>query len=149
MRPDNLFRLPVKTLDEKGRLRWHPAVEWTGGGLVSTSRDLACWGAALFSGRAMAGDYLTELLSAVPVDADLTDTTYGAGVAVYTSGPFGPVYGHAGWIPGYVSSLRHYPKYGITIAFQINTDIGIVDSDEDVLTTIENRLIQVFTEKNS
>jgi D-alanyl-D-alanine carboxypeptidase len=148
MRPDNLFRFPVKTLDTAGRLHWNPAVEWTGGGLVSTSRDLAHWGAALFSGEAMAGDYLPELLRGVAVDPNLADATYGVGVAVYSSGPFGPVYGHAGWIPGYVSSLRHYPKYGVTIAFQINTDIGIIDSDDDVLKTIENRLIHVFIEKN-
>ncbi len=75
----------------------------------------------------MAGDYLPELLRAVAVDPNLADVTYGAGVAVYSSGPFGPVYGHAGWIPGYVSSLRHYPKYGVRIAFRINTDIGIID----------------------
>jgi D-alanyl-D-alanine carboxypeptidase len=65
-------------------------------------------------------------------------------VAVYSSGPFGPVYGHAGWIPGYVSSLRHYPEHGVTIAFQINTDKGIIDSDDDVLRIIEERLMQVF-----
>ncbi|MFO7963703.1 MAG: serine hydrolase domain-containing protein [Desulfobacterales bacterium] len=149
MRPDNTFRFPVKTLDTAKRLHWHPAVEWTGGGLVSTSRDLARWGAALFCGRVMAGDYLSELLSAVPVDPDSTEVTYGAGVAIYSRGSFGPVYGHAGWIPGYVSSLRHYPKYGVTIAFQINTDIGIIDSDDNVLKSIENRLIQVFIEKNT
>jgi D-alanyl-D-alanine carboxypeptidase len=144
MRPDNLFGFPVKTLDPDGRLHWLPAVEWTGGGLVSTSRDLARWGAALFSGEVMAGDYLSELLNAVAVAPDLTDVTYGAGVAVYSSGPFGPVYGHAGWIPGYVSSLRHYPKHGVTITFQINTDTGIIDSDDDVLRIIEERLMQVF-----
>jgi len=144
---DNLFRFPVKTLDKAGRLHWHPAVEWTGGGLVSTSRDLARWGAALFTGKAMNGDYLSELFNAVPVDPNLTDVKYGTGVAFYSSGPFGPVYGHAGWIPGYVSSLRHYPEHGITIAFQINTDIGIIDNDDDVLKTIENRLIHVFTGK--
>ena len=149
MRPGNLFGLPVKTLDPDGRLHWHPAVEWTGGGLVSTSRDLARWGAALFAGEAITGDYLSELLNAVAVDSNLSDITYGTGVAVYSSGPFGSVYGHAGWIPGYVSSLRHYPEHGVTIAFQINTDIGIIDSDEDVLKTIENRLIQVFTGKQS
>jgi D-alanyl-D-alanine carboxypeptidase len=144
MRPDNLFRFPVKTLDPDGRLHWHPAVEWTGGGLVSTSRDLARWGAALFSREVMAGDYLSELLNAVAVSPDLADVTYGAGVAIYSSGPFGLVYGHAGWIPGYVSSLRHYPEHGVTIAFQINTDTGIIDSDDDVLKIIEERLMQVF-----
>lgn len=125
------------TLVADSRLHWHPAVEWTGGGLVSTSHDLASWGAALFSGEAMVGDYLSELLSVVPVDSDVTDVTYGAGVVVYSSGPFGPVYGHAGWILGYVSSLEHYPEYGVRITFQINTDIEIIDSDDDVLRIIE------------
>ena len=149
MRPGNLLRLPVKTLDTVGRLHWHPAVEWAGGGLISTSRDLARWGAALFDGEAMTGDYLLELLSAVPVDPDLADVTYGAGVAIYSSGRFGPVYGHASWIPGYVSSLRHYPEHGVTMAFQINTDIGNIDSDDDALKSIENRLIHVFIKKTA
>jgi CubicO group peptidase (beta-lactamase class C family) len=42
------------------RLHWHPAVEWTGGGLVSTSRDLARWGSALFSGEVLC-DHLAEM----------------------------------------------------------------------------------------
>jgi D-alanyl-D-alanine carboxypeptidase len=95
----------------------------------------------------MTGDYFTDLLSAMPVGPALAAVSYGAGVAIYSSGPFGPVYGHAGWIPGYVSSLRDYPKYEVTIAFQINTDIGIIDSDDDVLQIIEERLVQVFTGK--
>ncbi len=78
---------------------------------------------------------------------DTAGDRYGAGVAISSSGRFGPVYGHAGWIPGYVSSLRHYPEYGVTVAFQINTDIGIIDSDDHVLTVIEERLAQLFIER--
>ena len=84
----------------------------------------------------------------VEVEPDSADIGYGAGVAVYTTGPFGPVYGHAGWVPGYVSSLRHYPETGVTIAFQINTDIGIIDSTDDVLKIIEEKLINVFVNRN-
>lgn len=148
MSPDNRFGLPVKTLDEHGRLQWHPAVEWTGGGLVSTSCDLARWGAILFAGQAVAGDYLPELLSSVAVDPDSAAVQYGTGVAIHSNGPFGPVYGHAGWIPGYTSSLRHYPGYGVTIAFQINTDNGIIDSDEGVLKIIEERLAKLFMDRD-
>lgn len=148
MRADNIFGLPEKSLDDRGRLHWNPAVEWAGGGHISTSRDIALWGAALFSGEAMAGDYLADLLMTVEVEPDSADVGYGAGVAVYTTGPFGPVYGHAGWVPGYVSSLRHYPETGVTIAFQINTDIGIIDSTDDVLKIIEEKLINVFVNRN-
>jgi D-alanyl-D-alanine carboxypeptidase len=55
---------------------WYPAVEWTGGGLVSTSRDLARWRTARFTGRAMTGHYLMALLRAIPVAPDLTDLAY-------------------------------------------------------------------------
>ena len=54
-------------MDGNGRLAWDPAVEWTGGGLVSTSRDLAAWGRALFTGLAMDAPYLDRLLDGVAV----------------------------------------------------------------------------------
>jgi D-alanyl-D-alanine carboxypeptidase len=145
MSPDNPFGLPAKTLDKNNQLQWHPGVEWTGGGLVSTSRDLAHWGAALFTGKAMSGDYLSELLKSVTIDLQHADIRYGVGVAIQTSGRFGPVYGHAGWIPGYITSIRYYRNSGITIAFQVNTDSGAFANDENVLGKIEERLVQVLT----
>lgn len=136
----NPFGLPPRTMDASGRLAWNPATEWTGGGLVSTSHDLALWGHALFGGNAMAGPYLDRLLDAVPMQRDRPGMRYGAGVAIHAETPRGPVYGHAGWIPGYVSSLRHYAGHGITVAFQINTDVGIVDNRSDLVPALEAAL---------
>lgn len=141
---DNAFGFPRKTTDDDGRLLWHPGLEWTGGGLVSTSRDLARWGAALFGGSAMPGAYLNELLHSVPVDSANPDIRYGAGVAIYRSGPFGTVYGHGGWIAGYISSLRYYANHGIVIAFQINTDIGIAGPSAPAIRDIEARLAEAI-----
>ncbi len=146
MAADNLFGFPPKTTSSDGTMLWNPAFEYTGGGLVSNSLDLARWGAALFGGKAMPGAYLEELLNAVPIDRDTTDIRYGAGVAIYLKGPFGPVYGHGGWIPGYSSSLRHYPDHGVTIAFQINTDIGIVDNSVPLIEEMETCLAKVVLE---
>ncbi len=140
---ENSFGFPQKTLQADKSMVWHPGFEWTGGGLVSNSGDLARWGALLFGGNAMAGDYLTELLRGTPVSPEDSDIYYGSGVAIYRSGPFGPVYGHGGWIPGYSSSLRHYPDHGVTIAFQINTDIGIVDDTTAVISEMEKRLAEI------
>jgi D-alanyl-D-alanine carboxypeptidase len=61
-------------------------------------------------------------------------------VSIDLHGKFGPVYGHGGWIPGYCSSLRYYPEHNIAIAFQINSDIGIMDSDVRVTQIIEEQL---------
>jgi len=137
----NPFSFPTKTTTTDGVMAWNPGLEWTGGGLVSDSRDLARWGAALFGGRALPGDYLDALLESVPVSPESDSIRYGLGVAIYLNAPDGPVYGHGGWIPGYTSSLRHYSDHGITIAFQINTDVGVLDEGARQLAELERRLL--------
>ena len=142
--PGNPFGLPRRTMDQAGRLVWDPAMEWTGGGLVSTASDLAAWGDALFRGQAMPVPYLARLLDAVQVAPDAFHTLYGAGVAIYAKTERGRVFGHGGWIPGYVSSLRHYADHGVTIAFQINTDVGMADNSTDLVPTLEAALADLI-----
>jgi D-alanyl-D-alanine carboxypeptidase len=135
------FNLPQKTTSEPGRLVWNPKIEWTGGGLISNPGDLVIWAKALFEGRVFEGDYLGELLKPVEVSEDVY---YGIAVGIHENGPLGRSYGHGGWIPGYCSSLRYYPEHGIAIAFQINTDIGIVDDSTSVVEDMEIRLAEVI-----
>ena len=118
-------------------------IEWTGGGLVSTAGDLARWGAALFGGTALPEAALNHMLNAPPIDSAAPDMRYGLGVAVDRSTPFGLVFGHGGWIPGYVSSLRYYADHGVAVAFQINTDIGLADDTSSVVQAVETRLAEV------
>lgn len=146
MSDENPFGFPPETTTVPGVMAWNPGVEWTGGGLVSTSRDLAVWGAALFSGQAMAIPYLEDLLSAVPIDAGNPDVAYGLGVAILRGGPLGSVYGHGGWIPGYSSSLRYYADHNVAIAFQVNTDIGIADNASPVVRMLEQKLAEVVVQ---
>jgi D-alanyl-D-alanine carboxypeptidase len=138
--PGNPFGLPERTADADGSLLWDPGVEWTGGGLASTSRDLARWGHLLYAGEAMPSPYLDRLLDAAPVAPDAPGILYGAGVAIYADTPRGPVHGHGGWIPAYVSSLRHYADHGVTVAFQVNTDAGVVDDSSDLVPALEATL---------
>ncbi len=90
--------------------------------------------------------YLLRLLDGVPVSPDAPNIRYASGVAIYTETEFGPVYGHGGWVPGYVSSLRHYADYDITIAFQINTDAGNVDDSTDLVSALELTLAKLLTD---
>jgi D-alanyl-D-alanine carboxypeptidase len=120
-------------------------VEWTGGGLASTSSDLARWGHLLFGGAALTQPYLNRLLDSVPVAPDEPGMRYGSGVAIHADTSLGPVYGHGGWIPGYVSSLRHYADHGVTVAFQINTDAGLMDGESDLVPKLEARLADLAT----
>jgi D-alanyl-D-alanine carboxypeptidase len=91
----------------------------------------------------MAEEYLPLLLETVPINNAADSSRYGLGVAVNTSEQFGLVYGHAGWIPGYVSSLRYYPEVGVAEAFQINSDVSINDNP-NILNQIETRLINTL-----
>ena len=137
---DNAFGLPEKTLTAEDLLVFHPGLEWTAGGFVSNSRDLARWGAALFGGEAMPGDYVPVLVESAAIDPAHPAARYGLGVAEFRGGHFGDVYGHAGWIPGYTSSLRHYADHGVTIAFQVNTDVGFTEPGSERMGAIEARL---------
>ena len=83
-------------------------------------------------------------MQSVAVNSSTPDIRYGLGVSIHLTGQFGPTYGHGGWIPGYCSSLRYYPDYDIAIAFQINTDVGIMDSETPVIEDIELRLARVI-----
>jgi D-alanyl-D-alanine carboxypeptidase len=141
--PDNPFGMPTRTADAEGRLLWNPAVESAGGGFASTSRDLSRWGHLLFGGTAMAEPYLDRLLDGVTVAPDAPGILYGAGVAIYTDTPRGTVWGHGGWIPAYVSSLRHYADHGVTVAFQVNTDIGVMDDTSDLVPALEAALAEL------
>ncbi|MFD1195448.1 serine hydrolase domain-containing protein [Seohaeicola saemankumensis] len=144
--PDNPFGLPARTADAERRLLWNPAVEAAGGGFASTSADLVRWGHLLFGGEALEGPYLDRLLDGVPVAPDAPGILYGAGVAIYADTPRGPVWGHGGWIPAYVSSLRHYPDHGVTVAFQINTDVGIANDESDLVPALEAALADLAIE---
>lgn len=143
MAADNMFGLPGKTTVRPGVMAWHPGIEWTGGGLVSNPGDLVKWAQALYNGLAMTGPYVETLLQSVPVSPDTPDIRYGLGVAIRVKGPLGPTYGHSGWIPGTSSSLRFYADYDMAVAFQINTDIGVIDHSTPVVEDMETRLARV------
>lgn len=138
---DNAFGFPCKTTFAPGIMAYNPAFEWTGGGFVSNSLDLALWAKFLFEGCAIHADYLNDLLQSVPIEEGLR---YGAGVSINEKGPMGlRVLGHGGIIPGYSSSMRYYPKYRVAIAYQINTDMGIADHSTQLAQDMERRLAEI------
>ena len=140
---ENPFGFPVKSTDGESRMRWHPGVENLGGGLISTSGDLARWGDALFAGAALPKSARVELRKTVATSAEPGSMRVGAGVGFLPQTPLGPVWGHGGWIPGYLSSLRHYSEHKITIAFQMNSDDLKSSVSPDWMREMELRLAEV------
>ena len=119
--PNDPFGVGERKVAEGGLLIFNPASEWTGGGFVSTSQDLAHWARELYEGRALDGDYLEELLAGVPTDDGRSE--YGLGVSIDTTA-LGPRYGHGGVMIGYNSRMDYYPRYGFALAAQVNTIRG-------------------------
>jgi D-alanyl-D-alanine carboxypeptidase len=99
----------------------NPQFEWTGGGYATSALDLARWGHALYTGRAISPAMVQAMVDAA-VPARLgPDSAYGLGVIVRSSTPVGPVWGHSGFFPGYQTELVHAVEAGVTVAVQINT----------------------------
>ncbi len=134
----NPFGMPEK-ITADGKLRYNPATEWTGGGLVSNPQDLARWAKALYEGRALEKPYLDELLATDPKDDKVSK--YALGVYV-TKSDLGTSYGHGGWSVGYLSHVAYYPAQRVAIAVQTNTDVrddmlgDIMALVKDVLQTV-------------
>ncbi len=118
-----LFNFPSEVL-QKGKYVVDPQFEWTGGGLISNSLDLARWAKQLYSGEVLRSESYREMFQVYsesngqPIDRG---SGYGLGVQIWQT-RFGQVYGHGGIFPGYQTVIKYYKKYDIAIALQINED---------------------------
>jgi len=102
-----------------GRMIVNPQFEGAGGGYAATAADAARWGALFFSGRAFGEALLPQALTG-PAARLGPGTRYGLGMILRDSTAAGPMRGHSGFFPGYLTELRHYPARGITIALLVN-----------------------------
>jgi len=83
-------------LDASG---WPPSWAWAAGAVVSNAADLARFYTALMSGQLLTPWLLNQMTTTVQVGQG-----FGYGLGIYTQDtPCGPVWGHDGGIPGYVS----------------------------------------------
>lgn len=95
----------------------NPQFEWTGGGVYSTTEDLAKWGKLLYEGKVV--DTALLLSSAVPAKLG-KDAKYALGVIIRPTA-LGTAYGHSGFFPGYMTELLYFPQYRMSIAIQCNS----------------------------
>jgi D-alanyl-D-alanine carboxypeptidase len=106
------------SLDQAGHLRVNPQFEWTGGGVASTTSDLARWGALLYQGKAFDPALLPRMLDFVPSRLG-PNVRYGLGV-IGRETPLGPAWGHSGFFPGYATELLYFPDHRVAAAVQVN-----------------------------
>ena len=105
-----------------GKFAINPQFEWTGGGMASTTEDLAKWARELYEGRAFPKEMLTEMLKGVPARLG-PEAKYGLGVIIRPS-PYGTTWGHSGFFPGYLTEMMYFPDHKFAIAVQVNTSVS-------------------------
>lgn len=101
-----------------GKFTVNPQWEWAGGGFASTAEDLARWGHMLYDGEVLSPASLDEMIKSTSPGEG---AVYGLGVMISRSS-LGRSYGHDGEFPGYLSDLRYYTKYKMTVAVMVNSD---------------------------
>jgi len=107
---------------ENGKFIINPQFEWTGGGFVSNSEDLARWAKSMYEGQAFDGALLTEVLNGVSAPMLGKETKYGLGVIIRPTRA-GLTYGHSGFFPGYMTDMMYFPEHKIAVAVQVNTSV--------------------------
>lgn len=98
----------------------NPQFEWTGGGIASTTADLARWAKLLYEGRAFDPSLLPQLEGGVPAPLLGRDALYGLGVIVRET-ELGPTWGHSGYFPGYATEMAYFQGHGTLGAVQVNS----------------------------
>ncbi|UCC32011.1 MAG: beta-lactamase family protein, partial [Phycisphaerales bacterium] len=136
----NILGLPVEVA-RHGRYAINPQFEWTGGGLVTTSLDLARWAKLLYGGEVLKPESLRQMLDGVETARD-SDRKYGLATMMRPS-VHGPVVGHAGYMPGYLSMMAYYLNHDLATAIQVNTDVGVdLPALEKVLDDVAEELLR-------
>ncbi len=99
-------------------------MEWTGGGIISTTPDLAKWGKKYYEGK-LFSDSLLKIVITPNENGKMIgpDMSYGMGSFIFDT-KHGKAYGHTGFVPGFVSIFAYYPDYKLTVAMQINCDFA-------------------------
>ena len=114
---ENEFKLNEKVINDDGTFVINPQFEWTGGGIYSTTEDLAKWGKLLYEGKIVD----TSVMITGAVAAKLgRDAKYGLGIIIRSTQQ-GIAYGHSGFFPGYLTELFYFPTRKLCIALQCNS----------------------------
>jgi D-alanyl-D-alanine carboxypeptidase len=127
-----------------GKFAINPQFEWTGGGMASTTEDLARWAKAMYEGRAFDAGLLPEMLAGTLAPMLGKEAKYGLGVIIRPT-TLGTTYGHSGFFPGYLTEMIYFPEHRVALAVQVNSSaprvVGkplsrfLVEAAEIVLST--------------
>ncbi|GGM82647.1 serine hydrolase [Lentzea pudingi] len=111
--------------------RWNPSVFWAVGDVITTTRDLDTFYAALLTGKLLEPAQQAELTRTTAVSTD-----YGLGVFVEKAPCGTMIIGHPGGVPGYVSYAYSTPDLKRRVEFSVSAGIGTGDPSQAYLKLI-------------
>ena len=116
------FYIPNEVITD-GKYPFNPQMEWTGGGIASTTADLAKWCKIYYTSDIFSEKLHKEIITINPSGNKVYGKihSYGMGSFIYETNN-GVAYGHSGFMPGYTSIFAYYPEQDIAVALQINCD---------------------------
>jgi D-alanyl-D-alanine carboxypeptidase len=123
MRPDDPFALLHPTSMDENGLVFNPSLEWTGGGLVTNSGDLAKWAALLWGGKWLSDGSVGVMTENYSYPDHSPGEGYGYGTQIMRT-ELGTLLGHSGYYPGYNTIMGYFADLKIGAAIQINRDHG-------------------------
>jgi len=103
-----------------GRLVLNPQFEWGGGGMASTTEDLARFMQDLHIGSAFDAELLEQVYDGVPAPLG-PNASYGLATIMMGLPTSGTAFGHSGFMPGYRTEAYYFPDYGFALALQLNS----------------------------
>jgi D-alanyl-D-alanine carboxypeptidase len=100
----------------------HESITYGSSGIFISSKNLACWSHALFSGQILEAESLDEMLNFIEFNPVANMRAYGLGTQVYdrkfTYGKM--AIGHGGGNIGTSTYMLYFPEYHVSIVVMIN-----------------------------
>ncbi|MEZ5345790.1 MAG: serine hydrolase domain-containing protein [Pyrinomonadaceae bacterium] len=118
---DNPFGGKDRVL-ENGKFIINPQFEWTGGGMIANTEDLARWTKMIYEGKAFAPEMVSKMIDGVDAPMLGKGSKYGLGSIIRPT-PLGVTYGHSGFFPGYMTDTMYFPDHKLSLAIQINSSV--------------------------
>ncbi len=134
---------PGLQFDKNGKSNYNLQFEWAGGGLVITTHDLAVLGKKIYEGEMFDSSLLGEYFKGI--DAGRLGGQWGLGVHIRKT-PFGTIYGHSGFMPGYITNMFYFPDHKFSMCYQINTSDKARSSVMRKLPSIGKTIIDTLKE---
>jgi D-alanyl-D-alanine carboxypeptidase len=103
--------------------RLSPSAGWTAGGVVSNLADLKTFAQEFAAGRPFSDASARQLWTTMPMaDSGSSWQSYGMGGV-----QLGPLRGHDGEVPGFITSMLSDPKSGLTVVVMLNNSTSGAD----------------------